>query len=46
MDKAIDDNVAGPCRRVIEVTLHDDVFTSLNFDFTVRAQDHSEAIDP
>jgi len=33
MNKAVDDNVAGACRRVIEVTLYDDVFISLDFSF-------------
>jgi len=34
MDKAVDNNVAGACRRVMEVTLHDDVFISLDFGFS------------
>jgi len=33
MDKAVDDNAAGACRRVIEVTPHDNVFISLDFGF-------------
>ena len=37
VDKAVDDNVAGACRRVMEVTLHNDVFSSLNFGFTTWA---------
>jgi len=34
MDKAVDNNVAGACRRVMEVTLYDDVFISLDFGFS------------
>ena len=37
VDKAVDDNVTGACRRVMEVTLYDNVFSSLNFSFTTWA---------
>ena len=37
MDKAVDDGVVGACRRVMEVTLYDNVFLSLNFGFTTWA---------
>jgi len=33
VNKAIDDNVAWTCGRVIYITLYDDVFSSLNFSF-------------
>ena len=37
MDKAIDDGVAWSCGGVMPITLHDDVFSSLNFGFATRA---------
>jgi len=35
--EAVDDVVAGACRRVVEVILHDNVFLSLNFSFSTWA---------
>ena len=46
MDKAVDDDVAGACRRVVEVTLHDDVFSSLNFSFPTWAASGKVAKEP
>jgi len=34
VDEAIDDDVAGAYRQVMEIALHDNVFSSLNFGFT------------
>jgi len=39
VDEAVDDDVAGACRWVMEVAFHDDVFLSLNFSFTAQAAD-------
>lgn len=33
VDKTIDDDVAWPCRGVMQVTFHDDVFMGLNLNF-------------
>ena len=33
VNEAVDDNVAEVCKRVMEVTLHDNMFLSLNFGF-------------
>ena len=37
MNKAVDDNVAGTCGRIVSFTFHDNVFTDLNFSFATRA---------
>jgi len=37
VDKAIDNGVAQSCGGVMPITLHDDVFLSLNFGFATRA---------
>ena len=37
VDKTVNDNVAWPCREVIEVTLHDNMFVSLHFGLSTRA---------
>jgi len=37
VDKAIDDGVAWSRGEVMPITLHDDVFSSLNFSFAIRA---------
>jgi len=37
VDEAVDDDVAWSCGRVIQVTSHDNVFSSLNFSFSTWA---------
>ena len=37
MDEAVDDDVAWPRRGVMSITLHNDVFSGLDFSFTTRA---------
>ena len=46
MDKAVDDDVAWECREVMEVTLHDDVFSSLNFSFPTWAASRKVGEEP
>ena len=37
MNKAVDDDVAGACGRIVSFTFHDNMFTGLNFSFATRA---------
>ena len=37
MDEAVDDDVAWPHGGVMSITLHNDVFSGLDFSFTTRA---------
>ena len=46
MDEAVDDDVTGVYRRVVEVILHNNVFSSLNFSFPIWATSEKVGEEP